>query len=525
MITLRVQEAIDAVPAAWVSVPNPSGRIRSISTDTRHIERGSLFVGIVGDQFNGAHFAAEAVRQGAIAVIVQDSPEAREELARLEAAKKAAVAVVPDSRAALAELAKFVRGRLDAQVIAVTGSCGKTSTKAILAELLAAEHPVISSPASFNNDIGVPRTIFLADERTEALVVEIGTNGPGEIASLAAIARPHVALVTNVGRSHLEGLGSIEGVAREKGELIASLEGVKGGIAVVNLDCPRTPHLLRRVPKTTKAWTVSAEGDTRAALYATDVRMGPDGMRFRFGGELATDPAMGGEIFVSLLGRHAVANALMGVATLRALEVPLGSCIDRLAALRPEPHRMAPRETAGVHVIDDTYNANPESLASAVEVLANLTNPSGAGRRVLVLGPMGELGPETLELHRAAGDSARRAGVTDFVLVGGPGMASSGKDPRLQAFAEGAVAVDVAAGSTAPDGKTADVHFAPTFEGAATLLTSGARPLLQGDVVLCKASRAAKLERLVELLGVRLDARSSGASPMQAPPKGKEVHT
>lgn len=519
MIALRVSEAMAAVNGTWSSVPDPSAWIRSISTDTRHLDRGSLFVGIVGDKFDGAHFAAEAVRQGAVAVIVEEGPGAREELSRLEAATKTAVAVVPDARAALADLAMYVRGRLAAEVIGITGSCGKTSTKAILAELLAAEHEVISSPASFNNEIGVPRTIFLADERTEALVVEIGTNGPGEIAHLSAIAQPRVALVTNVGRSHLEGLGSVEGVAREKGELIASLEGVPEGLAVLNLDCPRTPHLLRRVPSTARVVTVSAAGDSRASLYATDVRMGPDGMRFRFGGELSESPGMEGEIFVSLLGQHAVANVVMGVATMRALNVPLEGSIGRLATLRPEAHRMAPYQLDGVHVIDDTYNANPESVASAVLALADLVLEGGAGRRVLVLGPMGELGDETIELHRAAGEAAFLAGVREFVLVPGADSEPGKRDVRLEGFAQGAEGA-----SANVDGAGAQVHFADSVEGAADLLMGAARPLLSGDVVLCKASRAARLERLVDSLKERLAARASGIRPEGEPPIAREVH-
>lgn len=519
MIALRVSEAMAAVQGTWSCVPDPSARIRSISTDTRHMDRGSLFVGIVGDQFDGADFAAEAVRQGAVAVIVEDTPGAREQLVRLEAATKTSVAVVPDVRAALADLARFVRGRLEAEVIGITGSCGKTSTKAILAELLAAEHDVISSPASFNNDIGVPRTIFLADERTEALVVEIGTNGPGEIAHLSAIARPRVALVTNVGRSHLEGLGSVEGVAREKGELVASLHGVVDGLAVLNLDCPQTPHLLRRVPGTARVVTVSAAGDPRASLYATDVRMGPDGMRFRFGGELSECPGMEGEIFVSLLGQHAVANVVMGVATMRALNVPVEGSIGRLSALRPEAHRMAPHEVGGVHIIDDTYNANPESVASAVLTLAHVVPEGGAGRRVLVLGPMGELGEQTVELHRAAGEAAFLAGVTEFVLVPGAGSGLGERDVRLEGFARGAEQA-----SAKSDGARVKVHFAASVEKATDLLMGSARPLMSGDVILCKASRAVRLERLVDSLKERLEAQASGASPEGEPPMAREVH-
>ncbi|MEE2941603.1 MAG: UDP-N-acetylmuramoyl-tripeptide--D-alanyl-D-alanine ligase [Planctomycetota bacterium] len=491
MIHFTVGDVMDAVEPRWSAGVDRTAYVPAICTDSRHLDKECLFVGLEGPNFDGARFAESAIRGGAICVLATDSPRARERLGELSAAYGVATVTCDDARAALAAIAREVRARLTrATVFGITGSCGKTSTKAILASLLAAEVPVVSSPASFNNEIGVPRTLFLADEHTGALVVELGTNGPGEIAQLAEIARPRIAIVTCVGHSHLEGLGSLGGVLREKGDLVAALEGVDDSLCVLNLDCPRTPHLMRRVPEGTRLVTVSAAGDERASLHTTRVERRADGTAFQLGGELAT--ALPGEHFVSLLGTHAVGNALLSLAPLAALGAPVGRMASRLAGLRPEPHRLAPRSAGGVLLVDDSYNANPESVAAAIEVLEGLP----ATVRTLVLGPMAELGHESVELHRAVAGHAAAAGIDRLVLVG-----EAPFEDELAACAQAAKARGLV------------VHRAGGRDEAAALLLRRAGRPARGEAILVKASRTAALDQLVDALEAGLDGVSADRSP------------
>lgn len=488
MIHFTVGDVMDAVEPRWSAGVDRTVHVPAICTDSRHLDKGCLFVGLEGLNFDGARFARAAIHGGAVCVLASDSPGVREQLGELSEAYGVAVITCDDARAALAGLARSVRARLTrATVFGITGSCGKTSTKAILANLLAAEVSVVSSPASFNNEIGVPRTLFLADEHTEAMVVELGTNGPGEIAHLAGIARPRIAIVTCVGRSHLEGLGSLEGVLREKGDLVAALEGVDDSLCVLNLDCPRTPHLMRRVPEGTRLVTVSAAGDERASLHTTRVERRADGTAFHLGGELAA--ALPGEHFVSLLGTHAVGNALLSLAPLAALGAPVGTMASRLAALRPEPHRLAPRSAGEMLLVDDSYNANPESVAAGIDVLEGLP----ATARTLVLGPMAELGRESVELHRAVAGRAAAAGIDRLVLVGGDPF-----EDELRACAEAAEASGLA------------VHRAGDRDEAAALLLRGAGRPARGEAILVKASRSAALDQLVDALEAGLVGSSAG---------------
>ncbi|MEE2941624.1 MAG: cyanophycin synthetase, partial [Planctomycetota bacterium] len=258
-------------------------------------------------------------------------------------------------------------------------------------------------------------------------------------------------------------------------------DGVDESLCVLNLDCPRTPHLMRRVPDGTRLGTGSAAGDESASLHTTRVERRADGTAFQLGGELAA--ALPGEHGVSPLGTHAVGNALLSLAPLAALGAPVGRMVSRLAELRPEPHRLAPRSAGGVLLVDDSYNANPESVAAAIEVLEELP----ATARTLVLGPMAELGHESVELHRAVAGHAAAAGIDRLVLVGGAPF-----EDELAACAEAAEASGLA------------VHRAGGREEAAALLLRGAMRAARGEAILVKASRAAALDQLVDALEASL---------------------
>ncbi|MEM6567653.1 MAG: UDP-N-acetylmuramoyl-tripeptide--D-alanyl-D-alanine ligase [Planctomycetota bacterium] len=491
MIDLSAGDALSAAGATWSTGTTPCAPLVDVSTDTRTLRPGSLFVGVPGPRFDGAAFAEAAVDAGAVFVLAADGPGVRDRLAALAESRDVLVATVDDAVHALAELARTARERLSARVVAITGSNGKTSTKEILGHLMAASRRTVLSPASYNNHIGVPRTLFLADEATEALVSEVGTNAPGEIAALASIVCPDVAVVTNCGRAHLERLGSVEGVALEKGALV---EAVDPGVAtrpaaVLNRDCPRTPLMLERVREGVRLITVSASGDPSASVFARDAAPLCGGCGFVLDGPAVPEEHRGAVVEVPLLGDHAVANVLAALAAVIAADADLGAALSAVPGLAPAPHRLEPHRAGGVLVVDDAYNANPDSMRAAIEVLAQQrvgTDPVGRrGRRILAVGEMGELGELSAELHRSAGETARALGIDVVVGVG--------ESAAVDALLAGARV----RGSGIPRIETA---HARTVDDAAAMLLEGSLRAEAGDVVLVKASRAAGLDRLAERL-------------------------
>ncbi len=468
MIRMTAREVCAATGA--VHVAGPQAALHGVSTDTRSLEPGALFVALQGPSFDGNRFAAEALARGAGAVLLRGEPAEAQVLAR-SLAGEVTLLVHPDPRAALADLARWHRARLDIPVLGITGSCGKTTTKNILLQLLAQRMAVTGSPNSFNNDIGVPHTLFLADERSAALVVELGTNRPGEIAALCRTARPTAGILTNIGASHLEGLGSIEGVAREKSDLVASLP--RDGFAVLSADCAWTTKVRPLSPA--RVLTVSIDG--QADLEARELFFQDGGTTFRLRG--LGLPAT--EVFLPLLGRHNVSNLLCALAACAGLGLDLSELLPAVGRLVGGRRRMERIELGDVLVLDDSYNANPESTAANVRVLAGL---HGHRRRVLVLGDMLELGEGAAEHHRELGRLAAGAGVDRMLLVG----------ELSQATRAGAL----------------EAGFAPEHAlhadevGAAQELALGL--IEPGDVVLVKGSRRIGLERVVARLVERFGA-------------------
>ena len=370
------------------------------------------------------------------------------------------VAMHADPRRALGDLGSWYRSTLDLTVVGVTGSCGKTTTKNLLAQLLAARFPTVASPSSFNNDIGVPHTLLLADDSTRVVVAEMGTNHPGEIATLARIARPDAGVITTIGASHLEGLGSLEGVAREKGALAEALP--REGFCVLNASSRFFGELAGR----TRARVISFSVEGRGELDARALFFHSGGTTFRLDGHEVTSP---------LLGTHNVENLLAALCVARGLGLALEELLPAVSLLRGTHGRMERHELEGLTLLDDSYNANPTSLRAAVRVLAGL---HGHRRRVLVMGDMLELGELSAELHHEIGREAARAGVDALVLVG----------TYARAAASGALEGGLSASQL--------VHFDTTEEAAR--LTPGL--VRDGDVVLVKGSRGMALERVVGAL-------------------------
>lgn len=473
MIALTAQEI--AVLTGGRATGDPTATVTAPAVvDSRAVTPGALFVALAGEHADGHAYAAAAVRAGAGVVL------ASRELVDDDGAPLPVV-VVEDVPTALGDLARAVLGRLrrggDLRVVAVTGSVGKTTTKDLLAQVLSASGPTVWPEKSFNNEIGLPLTVLRTDVTTRYLVLEMGASGIGHIAYLTGIAAPDVAAVLVVGSAHLGEFGGVEAIARAKAEIVSGL--VPGGTAVLNADDDRVA-----------AMAVHASGpvvlfgeDPRAAVRAGDVSVDELG-RARF--RLATDDGEA-HVHLRLVGEHHVTNALAAAAVSLAAGVPLGDVAERLSgATALSPHRMQVTERPdGVTVIDDSYNANPDSMRAALKALAVLAR--GERRSVAVLGEMLELGEDSIRAHDEIGRLAVRLDVSRLVVVG-----------------EGARALHLGALQEGSWGE--ETCLVPDVETAARWLEEELRP---GDVVLVKSSHGAGLWRLGELL-------TAGAGAAQA---------
>jgi UDP-N-acetylmuramoyl-tripeptide--D-alanyl-D-alanine ligase len=433
-----------------------SRELSGVATDSREVRPGQLFIAISGPSFDGNAFARAALDAGAGAVLVSDAAVAR------ELPSDAVVIVHPDTRRALVDLGAWHRSRLECPVFAITGSAGKTSTKNILATLLERAGPTVRAPKSFNNAIGVPYTLLLADEHTRAVVLELGTSSPGEIGALARIARPNVGVITLIGHGHLEQLGDLDGVCKEKGALGAAL--TPDDHLVLNADDPYCERLRAMTRATVHTFGLASSGASRADFLATDVATDAHGTRFRVRGR---------SVHVPLVGVHHVQNVLAAFAALGALGLPFFEYAPALSELQGAPHRMHRIEVGGLVLVDDTYNSNLDSARAAVRALSSLPSTM---RRVMVLGDMLELGAQAERLHHQLGMDVAAARFELLVCVG-----------ELAA----AIAAGALHGGMASDRV---VHCTDT----ATAATCLDERLRTGDTVLFKASRGLALERLVE---------------------------
>ena len=435
-----------------------------VTTDSRGDCGGKLFVALRGAKHDAHTFLAAAAQAGAAGLLVERAPESL--LGDRASGRGAPFLVrVADTGKALLDLAAEHRRRHRAKVIGVTGSCGKTSTKEWLGAVLASVMPTVRSPGSFNNQIGVPLTLFGIEPDTRAAVVEIGTNAPGEIAQLTAVARPDVGIVTCVAPAHLEGLGSLEGVAREKAALPMGLP--EEGLCILNGD----DAACRAMAETTKASVQLFSVTRQADWFATDVRFHALGTTFLLQGERP--------VTLPRLGTHNVYNALAVIAAASHLGVAEEDVLRALAGVPSASRRLEPKLAGGVTVFDDTYNMNPQSAAAALQAMAGM---SGAGRRIVVFGEMRELGEQSEALHRTLGAEVARTR-QDLLLCVGDGT---------RPIADGALAAGMPA---------AAVYQVDDQDAALQMLRSVIRP---GDRVLCKASRRVALDGLVDRLVAEL---------------------
>jgi UDP-N-acetylmuramoyl-tripeptide--D-alanyl-D-alanine ligase len=431
-----------------LSYQGPEAHVTGVSIDSRSLQPGEVFVALKGERMDGHDYIAAAQAAGAVAVLVDRPVESR-----------VPVLQVSDTLKAFWTLAAAWRDQCSAQRIGITGSCGKTSTRGLLASILSCAGPTLASEKSFNNHIGVPLTLLKIRPEHQYAILEIGTNHPGEIAALTHLVKPTVAMITNAGPSHLEGLGSVEGVAREKADIYTQL--LPNQTAIINADDAFADYWQTVVNKTS-AQTVRFGLSTEADVRAIDLREHAGQTQFDL--VYGHDDPLVQTIHLPLLGRHNVTNALAAAAAALALNISLIDIERGLAKAQPEARRLV-RQTglAQAAIIDDSYNANPSSVAAAISVLAHCR-----GERVLVLGDMLELGDQSAHYHREVGQLAKAMGI-DHLFVLGPASVET-----AQAFGSGA----------------------RHFEDSSALIAA-VRPLLHANMtVLVKGSNAMGMNRV-----------------------------
>jgi UDP-N-acetylmuramoyl-tripeptide--D-alanyl-D-alanine ligase len=468
MIPLTLREIADAVGGKLHRATGSEVVSGTVEFDSREITPGGLFVAVPGERVDGHDFAAKAVASGAVGVLAARPVDAPAVIVPpVTAAHRRSVALTGDTDgsgaavlAAFAGLAHLVSERLTGlTIVGITGSSGKTSTKDLMAQLLEPMGPTVAPPGSFNNELGHPWTVLRADVLTRYLVLELSARGPGHIAALCRTARPHVGVVLNVGTAHLGEFGSRADIARTKGELVEALPA--DGLAVLNAD----DELVAAMAARTQARVLLVGRSEHADLRAVDVELDEQAR--------ASFWLNGTRIRLQLHGAHHVGNALACAAVALELGASLDEVAERLSGARRRSARRMEVSTRvdGVTVVNDSFNANPESMAAALHTLAAMAD--GGRRSWAVLGMMGELGDASDAAHEEIGRLAVRLGVHRLVVVGEPASAMlAGID-------------------------TEEAVLVPDVDAAVALLRAELRP---DDVVLVKASKVVALWRVADAL-------------------------
>lgn len=440
----------DIAAAIGGQLTGADGAVSGVSTDTRSIAAGQLFVALRGERFDAHDFLDQAAANGATAMLVAS-------IDKLPAGVSAVV--VDDTRLALGRLAAAWRARFELPVIAVTGSNGKTTTKEMIAAILKAAfgEAVLATRGNLNNDIGLPLTLLGLDAAHRAAVIEMGMNHPGEIAYLTGLGAPTVALVNNAQRAHLEGMGDLDEVAREKGSIFNGLRSE--GVAVINADdayCAFWQDMASVHRQLTFGIDRAADVRGRVLEHGLEVRL------------QLTTPAGEADITLQVPGRHNARNAVAAAAACIAAGIPLSAVADGLAAFTGVKGRLQRRAgRKGAEILDDTYNANPDSVRAGIDVLA-----ATIGRKVLVLGDMGEIGEASAQYHDEIGGYAKSQGVDRLFALGDSAQLA------VRNFGEGAR------------------HFCNIDK----LIAAVDKELGPETTVLVKGSRFMKMERVADAL-------------------------
>ncbi|MEX2961303.1 UDP-N-acetylmuramoyl-tripeptide--D-alanyl-D-alanine ligase [Microbulbifer sp. TYP-18] len=432
---------------------NGSVTFDRVCTDTRNLDPQSLFVALVGENFDAHDFVAEL--EGSVLGAVVEREIHASNLPQWK---------VADTTIALGQIGRLCREQFSGPVIAITGSCGKTSVKAMLAAIFSRRHQVCVTRGNLNNHIGVPLTLFGLTPDDQVLILEMGANGPDDIGYLCGIGRPTIAAVNNVMPAHVEGFGSVAGIAAAKGEIYTGLGA--GATAVVNADEHYAGYWLDRIPPGVQVLRVGLGRD--CAVHADNIALDEEGQA---GFDLVVDE-LAHPVKLQMLGEHMVHNALVAAGCARAAGIPAAEIAAGLAqAGAVEGRLQVIRGWKGITVIDDSYNANPGSVSAAIELLAQRS-----GRKILALGDMAELGADAEAMHREVGELARQRGLDALYTLGPLGVAAS------EAFGRSAAQ---------------PLH---NFRAHQALVAALKNELDENTTVLVKGSRSAHMELVVRAL-------------------------
>lgn len=444
MMTLnKIATLLDA------TVKGKDREVNKISTDTRSLNEGDLFIALQGDCFDGHDFVAIAEQKKAAGIVASKNIQTT-----------LPVITVENTRKALAKIASFHRDKFTLPVLAITGSCGKTTTKAMTASILRAMGSTLASESSFNNDVGVPLTLLQLASSHQYAVIEMGANHPGEIKNLCEIAKPTVAVITNIAPAHLEGFGSIQGVAEAKAEIYRGLD-FESGIAIINADENFVVQWEALLPRQRK---IRFGLINNADFMAKEIRLDEEG-RPSF---TMISPLGSADICLPLMGHHNVINALAAAALAFSVGADLKAIQSGLASVCAVSKRLNRYlSKQGAVIIDDTYNANPASVTAALELLSSVN-----GGKIFVFGDMGELGSYAEEMHKQIGRKAKQLGIEKLYACG--------KLSRLTAEAFG--------------------ENAYHFQDQPSLIKALLHTLSSNVTVLIKGSRSARMENIVKAL-------------------------
>ncbi|MBC7959961.1 MAG: UDP-N-acetylmuramoyl-tripeptide--D-alanyl-D-alanine ligase [Vallitaleaceae bacterium] len=447
---LYLQEIIDAVAGKYVD-PFENILVHNVNTDSRKIQSGDLYIALEGENFDGHDFVEAAFLNGAVAAILSKP---------VDFDGNHPVILVENTLNALQQLASFYRDKLAKPVIAVTGSVGKTSTKDMIASILSSKFDVHKTLANYNNHIGLPLTLLALEENHDVVVVEMGMRGLGEISELTHIAKPDIALITNIGLSHIERLGTQENILKAKLEI---LEGIKvGGLSIINMNDP----LLAEIKNEITSRMVTIGVDVEADYLATKVTdFGEKGVGF-----LLVFEGKKYEVLIPAVGKHNVLNALFGVACGRELGMSPEEIISGISNYQSGKMRLDILDLDGIKFINDSYNASPDSMRAGIQVLSSLASN---GRSIAILGNMFELGHMSKQAHYEVGKMCVDYGIHFSAVIGEN-------------------AVDMARGID-------NDEKSKVFETHEAIVKYMKKYLEKGDVVLIKGSRGMKMERVLEL--------------------------
>jgi len=446
MINMKLSEAAKSLHSIYFG---QDVEFSGCSTDSRKVNKGELFIALKGDRFDGHDFLKSAKQHGACAAMVEKAEE-----------QYLPTLVVEDTRHAMGKLAEYWRAGFSIPLVAITGSNGKTTVKEMLVSILRLQAPVLATRGNLNNDIGVPLTLFGLGNEHRFAVVEMGANHPGEIAWLSRIARPTVALITQCAPAHLEGFGSIEGVARAKAEIYESLD--HNGTAIINAD-DAYAELWRKKIRGFRQLSFGLEQP--ADISAKSISQSVSGAKSDF---VLITPCGSIDISLPMLGKHNIINALAAATCATGLKIDLTLIKRGLENMTVVKGRLETKSGLNnSRIIDDTYNANPVSLAAALNVISAFQ-----GRRWLVLGDMGDLGPESEVMHTRAGKAARESGIERLYATGPLSRAA------VESFG----------------------NYAMHFTDINQLIENLQNDIASDVTVLVKGSRAMQMERVVNSL-------------------------